>query len=265
VACAATFRTSAVTSQPAAQHIQARALLAPASAPERHAKASNTAERQLPTKWAPAARSDYQRAARPAHSIRAVVIHVAEAPSALSVIHQFQHGGVGASAHYVVSQTGQVTQMVPDRSTAWHAGNRHYNSISIGIEHAGYTNARGSVTESEYRASARLLAHLAQTYEIPLDRQHVIGHNEVPDPTNPRLHGGYDHHTDPGRYWNWSEYMRYAHLFAANGPDALPIVPGSVPVAPPAPTPPATSTPSPPAVNAPTPPDVTPPRPPVNQ
>jgi hypothetical protein len=159
--------------------------------------------------------------------------------------------------------------MVPDRSTAWHAGNRHYNSISIGIEHAGYTNVRGSITEPEYRASARLLAHLAQTYNIPLDRQHVIGHNEVPDPTNPRLHGGYDHHTDPGRYWDWGEYMRYAHLFAANG---LPTVPGSVPVAPPAqppssspPTPPTTSTPSPPAANVPAPPAATPRRPPVSR
>jgi N-acetyl-anhydromuramyl-L-alanine amidase AmpD len=161
--------------------------------------------------------------------------------------------------------------MVPDRSIAWHAGNPYYNKISIGIEHAGYTNVRGSITQPEYRASARLVAHLAETYDIPLDRQHVIGHNEVPDPRNPRLHGGFDHHTDPGRYWNWGEYMRYAHLFAEKGPDALQIAPGEQPITPPpspttpVPIVPTPSTPTSPPVDAsPAPADVPPHQPVVH-
>ena len=37
---------------------------------------------------------------------------------------------------------------------------------------------------------------------VPMDRTHVIGHSEVPDPNNPGLYGGSDHHTDPGPNWD---------------------------------------------------------------
>jgi hypothetical protein len=140
-------------------------------------------------------------------------------------VNQFRAAGVQASAHYVVSRTGHVTQMVPDRSIAWHAGNRFYNRISIGIEHAGYVGVPHSITEPEYRASERLVAHLAETYRIPLDRHHVIGHSEVPDPGNPRMHGGFDHHRDPGRYWKWREYMRAARLVARERSQPRPVTP----------------------------------------
>jgi N-acetyl-anhydromuramyl-L-alanine amidase AmpD len=173
----------------------------------------------------PAARTNYERTRRPNREIRLIIIHVAEAPGAGNVVNQFRAAGVQASAHYVVSRTGHVTQMVPNRSIAWHAGNRFYNRISIGIEHAGYVGVPHSITEPEYRASARLVAHLAEIYRIPLDRQHVIGHNEVPDPGNPGMHGGFDHHRDPGRYWKWGAYMRDARFYEREEPKVRPITP----------------------------------------
>src|SRR3546814_4917246 len=44
------------------------------------------------------------------------------------------------SAHYVVSEDGQITHMVPEDNRAWHAGKAHcrgirdVNSASVGIE-----------------------------------------------------------------------------------------------------------------------------------
>jgi hypothetical protein len=98
---------------------------------------------------------------------------------------------------------------------AWHAGNSWWNLHSIGIEHEGWAGRRG-FTESEYRASAQLVAYLAHRWSIPLDREHIIGHNEVPNPYRPGWFGGANGHTDPGMYWNWGHYMHLVRYYAAH-------------------------------------------------
>jgi hypothetical protein len=75
---------------------------------------------------------------------------------------------------------------------------------------------RRAYTESEYRASAQLVAYLANRWSIPLDREHIIGHNEVPNPYHPGWLGGASGHTDPGMYWNWGHYMNLVRYYAAH-------------------------------------------------
>ena len=163
--------------------------------------------------WEPASPSNYTVADRPYDlPIQRIVIHVAEGGFA-STYRWFQDPAAQASAHYLVSQTGQVAQMVPERDIAWHAGNWAYNETSIGIEHAGYT-ALGDFTQAEYLASAHLSAYLVRKYTIVPDRTHIIGHYQVPDPFHPGEYGGADHHTDPGPHWNWDLYMGFIRLYA---------------------------------------------------
>jgi len=158
--------------------------------------------------WEPASPLNYTVAARPlTNPITRLVIHVAEGSWA-STYTWFRNPRAEASAHYVVSSTGRVAQMVPDRDIAWHAGNWAYNESSIGIEHAGFTNVT-HFPDAQYRGSARLAAWLADTYLITPDRTHVIGHYQVPDPNHRGEWGGVDHHTDPGRTWDWPRYMAY--------------------------------------------------------
>jgi hypothetical protein len=125
-----------------------------------------------------------------------------------------------ASANYVVADTGQITQMVRDMDIAWHAGNWAINRESIGVEHAGYTYRKGTFTDAEYRASARLVGYELRRLVLPIDRKHVIGHSEVPDPNHPGLFGGFAHHTDPGPYWDWTRYMSYVRTYARGGAPA---------------------------------------------
>jgi hypothetical protein len=170
--------------------------------------------------WEPASPLNYTVADRPAtNPVTRLVIHVAEGSWA-STYAWFRNPGAEASAHYVVSSTGRVAQMVPDRDIAWHAGNWAYNESSIGIEHAGFTNVT-RFPDAEYRGSARLAAWLADTYLITPDRAHVIGHSQVPDPNHPGQWGGVDHHTDPGRTWDWARYMAYLRANAGDTPQAL--------------------------------------------
>ena len=158
--------------------------------------------------WEPASPLNYTVADRPlTNPISRLVIHVAEGSWA-STYTWFRNPRAEASAHYVVSSTGRVAQMVPDRDIAWHAGNWAYNESSIGIEHAGFTNLT-RFPDAQYRGSARLAAWLADTYLITPDRTHVIGHYQVPDPNHRGEWGGVDHHTDPGRTWDWPRYMAY--------------------------------------------------------
>ncbi|MEU8106243.1 N-acetylmuramoyl-L-alanine amidase [Nonomuraea muscovyensis] len=110
------------------------------------------------------------------------------------------------SWHYTVrSRDGHVAQHVRTKDVAWHAGNWDVNTRSIGVEHEGYL-ARGGTwyTEAMYRASARLVRHLADLHDIPLDRAHILGHDNVPGTTPQTLPGMHD---DPGPYWDWAHYF----------------------------------------------------------
>ena len=163
--------------------------------------------------WVPAAATNYTIANRPHdYPIDMIVIHDIEGSYA-SAINVFQDPNRHGSAHYIVSYKGQVTQMVAEKNVAWHAGNWDYNTRAIGIEHEGYAGIN-TYTSPEYYASARVVASICSRWGVPMDRKHVIGHNQVPDPNNPNLFGGADHHWDPGPYWNWNGYMRLAQAYA---------------------------------------------------
>ncbi|HEX3807043.1 MAG TPA: N-acetylmuramoyl-L-alanine amidase [Gaiellaceae bacterium] len=149
---------------------------------------------------------------RTARTINDIVIHCTQGPFAGSVL-ALRDPFDEASAHFVVSRTGQIVQLVPVTDVAWHSGNAYWNLHSIGIEHVGYVE-RNVFTDAEYRASAELVAYLAHRWTIPIDRSHIIGHSEVPDPDHPGEFGGVDHHTDPGPYWDWSYYMKLVRYYA---------------------------------------------------
>jgi N-acetyl-anhydromuramyl-L-alanine amidase AmpD len=108
--------------------------------------------------------------------------------------------------------------MVLEKDIAWHAGNWDYNTRAIGIEHEGYSGVAGSFTLAEYRASAGIAASICSRWGVPMDRKHMIGHYQVPDPNHPALGGGAEHHWDPGPYWNWTYYVSLAKRYARSLP-----------------------------------------------
>jgi N-acetyl-anhydromuramyl-L-alanine amidase AmpD len=151
--------------------------------------------------------SNYDVADRPRFGpeIRYILLHDTEG-SYQSAINIFQDPYSYVSAHYVIrSSDGQVTQMVKNKDVGWHAGNWYFNMHTIGIEHEGYAMEGAAwYNEQLYRASARLVKYLAKKYDIPLDRAHIFGHEEVPGlsiTSQQRMH------RDPGPFWDWEHYM----------------------------------------------------------
>jgi uncharacterized protein YraI len=151
----------------------------------------------------PAYRGNYTL--RSSRTINKIVIHTVEG-SESSCINWFQNPSARVSAHYVVSHAGRVTQMVPDMSVAWHAGNA--NSTAIGIENEGYAG-RNNWTTTQYEVLADLVRGLCDRYGIPKDRSRIVGHSEVPGAT----------HGDPGRHFDWTRFMA---LVRGNGGGTTP-------------------------------------------
>ncbi|MEW2545543.1 N-acetylmuramoyl-L-alanine amidase [Streptomyces sp. NPDC047002] len=148
-------------------------------------------------RWVAASEANYRIADRPAdYPVELVVVHVTQADYATTV-RLFEDPRHAAASHYVVRQSGQVTQMIRELDVAFHAGNRWYNEHSVGIEHEGFVTRPQDFTDAMYAASARLTADVCHRYGIPVDRRHIVGHAEVP---------GTDH-TDPGRHWDWPRYL----------------------------------------------------------
>ncbi|MEU7412758.1 N-acetylmuramoyl-L-alanine amidase [Streptomyces sp. NPDC042638] len=156
-------------------------------------------------RWVAASPANYRRADRPDdYPVDRVVVHVTQGGYA-SAVKAFQDPSHGAAAHYVVREDGRITQLVRELDVAFHAGNRQYNERSVGIEHEGFVADASSFTDAMYAASARLTAAVCRRYGMPADREHIIGHVEVP---------GTDH-TDPGRFWDWERYIRLARAAPA--------------------------------------------------
>lgn len=156
-----------------------------------------------PAEWQPASTSNYTASERPdTFAIDRVIIHVTQETYA-NALAIFANPDKKVSPHYLVrSRDGHVTQCVHEADIAWHAGNWDYNTRSIGVEHEGWVDRPAYLTHALYQQSAKLTAAICTKYDIPKDREHIIGHYQVP---------GTDH-TDPGPNWDWVRYIRLVNF-----------------------------------------------------
>jgi hypothetical protein len=149
---------------------------------------------------------NYDTANRPSDGLKinSIIIHDGEG-SCEAIINAFKNPRHYASSQYVVCRDGTVYQMVRNQDLPWHAGNWWFNMHSIGIEHEG-SAATGSTdyTNAMYWASAQLVKYLTTRFNIPRDRGHILGHDNVSAVKDSQVAGM---HYDPGPFWNWQNYM----------------------------------------------------------
>lgn len=163
---------------------------------------------------------NYDRAKRPdsmldpygntvSMKINYIVIHDTEGSYA-GAISTFQNSTSYVSANYVIqSSTGDITEMVRPKNVSWGAGDWWVNMHAINIEHEGYAASGTSwYTKAMYQSSAALVRYLASRYGIPLDRAHILGHDDVPGPSD---YWTKRQHWDPGPFWNWTHFMALLH------------------------------------------------------
>ncbi len=152
------------------------------------------------------------RSSAPTH----IVIHTIQGTYS-SCINWFQNPSARASAHYVVSSWGEVTQMVCESKKAWHV--RSANGYTIGYEHEGWVSDPVWYTDTMYGTSAALTRNVTARRGINRKRVawfpwaattqyrnasrpgacvRIKGHQHYPGQT----------HTDPGANWDWEFYFR---------------------------------------------------------
>lgn len=114
-----------------------------------------------------------------------------------------------ASAHYLITRTGKIYQMVKDENAAWHAGfinkpswklndGTNPNYITLGIEHEALTGNHG-LTEAQYQSTLELHKILIAKYKIPVDKDHIIGHCHIDSVNRPN---------DPGSAFPWDRLFK---------------------------------------------------------
>ena len=138
-----------------------------------------------------------------------------------------------ASAHYVISGGGEISQLVAETRRAWHTSAEYScahnsgagcdkngvpsNQFSIGIEHAGFSS-QGSWPEAQLDASARLVCDISRDYGIPRDATHIVSHGQL-QPWN---------RVDPGDSWPWADYLARVRAHCGDSPSGSPIADGSL-------------------------------------
>jgi len=123
----------------------------------------------------------------------AIVIHVMDG-TLTGTDSWFANPQSAVSAHYGVGKNGEIHNYVDEENTAWHAGRINApvwklikraanggfvnpNCYTIGIEHEGTGDS--DWTDAMYEASGNLIAQLAATWNIPINRQYIVGHDEI--------------------------------------------------------------------------------------
>lgn len=172
------------------------------------------------TEFEPALASNYTRAERPTDvRIRYIVIHATEL-SYSDTVARFQSANQ-VSAHVVIRQAdGHRIGMVAPENVAWHAGNWDMNCRSLGIEQEAYIEDAATYTEPMMRALADQILEWSARYHVPLDRAHLLGHDNVAAPTREKAAGM---HRDPGWYFDWEDLFRRLGVKSESG---LPVTAG---------------------------------------
>lgn len=120
-----------------------------------------------------------------------IVYHITAGYGMDGVWAWFNNPASQASAHYCVGQDGSVVHYVQDENTAWANGyvtnpdnpvnkvcpgwNPNYWTISIEVE----AKPGDKLTDAQLTSLAELTQYLHDKHGISIDRQHLIGHNEI--------------------------------------------------------------------------------------
>lgn len=129
-----------------------------------------------------------------------IVLHYTAMDSCAAARTRLCDPAAEVSAHWLISETGEVEQLVDEACRAWHAGAGEWaglsdiNSHSIGIELAN----RGDhpFPEPQMQALEGLLPRIMARWSIPAHR--VIGHSDMAP----------ERKSDPGPRFDWARLAR---------------------------------------------------------
>ena len=88
---------------------------------------------------------------------------------------------VGIGYHFVIRKNGTIERGRPEWAVGSHAYGENWHTLGI---HLSGAMDKVQPTEKQIESCAHLVAYLCDEYEIPIDREHIVGHREVNDDTS---------------------------------------------------------------------------------
>lgn len=125
----------------------------------------------LPFTEYPVATGNYDGTRKP---IDLVVLHHT-ATTYKGAIDWFGNPKAGTSAHYIVSNKGELAAMLEEYNTAYQAGQYAVNQRSIGIETEWY-EGMGDRSTALYEKVSALVADICKYHKIAIDADHIKPH-----------------------------------------------------------------------------------------
>lgn len=120
---------------------------------------------------------------------QAIVLHMTQG-SSRSTISWFLNPISEVSAHYLITEDGEIIQFVKEEDTSWHAGvvknpkwpglikGVNPNLYTIGIETALLTPTQ-IPSWRQWTALARLVKEVCERNNIPIEARNIVNHNEI--------------------------------------------------------------------------------------
>lgn len=183
--------------------------------------------------------SKYNNTARK-HLVSSIIVHTTGTSQLDKILHYYEISGHGIGPHYLIDIEGKIYQFVPESQVAFHAGidpmeraqyttgtwikscpgvskwqakwpglksplefitGEFPNYVSIGIELQEPPHTQPEkFHDIQYTTLKALILDIKTRHNIPLDAQHILGHDDV----NPLSRYGDNGGKDPGPKFNWS-------------------------------------------------------------
>ena len=130
--------------------------------------------------------------------IQLIIIHYTALSNSKEAISYLCTKENKVSAHYLISQDGEIYYLVNERFRAWHAGQSYWqdivdvNSFSIGIELDYNPNGNNNKFSSKMISSLKkLILKIKNKYKV--DKKNILAHSDIA-PFRKK---------DPGKYFPW--------------------------------------------------------------
>ena len=150
---------------------------------------------------------------RRGHTIDGVIIH-SMAGYYKGTLAWFNNPAVIASAHYLISKTGEISKCVEEKNAAWHSGEVtvkydqapkiirdkwgvNPNLFTIGLELEDENNKQWHYPQKQYFATVELVADIMKRYKLDISTDTILMHKEI----NPI------HRSDPVGSWNHEQFV----------------------------------------------------------
>ena len=114
-----------------------------------------------------------------------IIIHYTGMKNELKALRKLCDYRSKVSSHYLIKNSGEILNLVPDLYEAWHAGESSWkkykslNKFSIGIEisNPGHEHGYKKFTLNQISSLIKLLKHLQKKYVVK--SKNILGHSDI--------------------------------------------------------------------------------------